>query len=47
VIEGQDVVLSTAELAGISRRELGEPVESLDEHRDTVIAALDLVFTGI
>ena len=47
VIEGQDVVLSTAELAGISRRELGEPVESLAEHRDTVIAALDLVFTGI
>lgn len=46
-IESRRVVLSTAELAGVSRRELGERVASLKAERDAIVAALDLLFTGI
>jgi len=46
-IKGQAVVLSTAELAGISARVLGQKVASLKNKRDEIIAALDLLFTGI
>ncbi len=45
-IEGNEVVLSTAELAGVSTAALGPYVTSLSEKRDEVIAALDLLFTG-
>lgn len=41
------VVMSTAELAGIARRSLGDKVDSLAGQRDEIIAALDLLFTGI
>ena len=41
------VVMSTAELAGVSVRSLGEKVASLKDRRDEIIAALDLLFTGI
>lgn len=41
------VVMSTAELAGIAHRSLGDKVISLKEQRDEIIAALDLLFTGI
>lgn len=47
VIEARRVVLSTAELAGISRSALGEEVTTLTHERDNVMAALDLLFTGI
>lgn len=47
VIEDRRVVLSTAELAGISRSALGEEVTTLTHERDNVMAALDLLFTGI
>ncbi len=47
VVEEQYVILSTAELAGISRRNLGNEVQSLAAERETVIAALDFLFTGI
>jgi toxin CcdB len=46
-VEGKDVVLSVAELAGISWAHLGEAVQSLAEDRESIIAALDLLFTGI
>lgn len=46
-IKGIDVVMSTAELAGISNRALGDKVSSLKNKRDEIIAALDLLFTGI
>ncbi|MBZ0092246.1 MAG: CcdB family protein [Sulfuricellaceae bacterium] len=46
-IEGTAVVMSTAELAGIANRSLGDKVVSLKEQRDEIIAALDLLFTGI
>jgi len=46
-IKGEVVVMSTAELAGVSMRALGEKVVSLRGKRDEIIAALDLLFTGI
>lgn len=46
-IKGVAVVMSTAELAGVSARVLGDKVVSLKNKRDEIIAALDLLFTGI
>ena len=46
-VKGEAVVMSTAELAGISTRSLGDKVVSLKNKRDEIIAALDLLFTGI
>ena len=40
------VVMSTAELAGVSLHVLGEKVCSLKEQRNEIIAALDFLFTG-
>ena len=45
-VKGEFVVMSTAELAGLPIRVLGEKVTSLKSKRDEIIAALDLVFTG-
>ncbi|MGA7749993.1 MAG: CcdB family protein [Gallionella sp.] len=46
-IKGVAVVMSTAELAGVPNRSLGDKVTSLKNKRDEIIAALDLLFTGI
>lgn len=46
-VQGEQVVLSVAELAGISRHQLGEPVGSVAGRRDEILAAIDLLFTGI
>lgn len=46
-VKGTAVVMSTAELAGVSNRSLGDKVVSLKNKRDEIIAALDLLFTGI
>lgn len=46
-IEGQEVVMLTPELAGVHRTVLGEFVVSLEEERDSIVAALDFLFTGI
>jgi toxin CcdB len=46
-IKGVSVVMSTAELAGVPSRALGDKVTSLKNKRDEIIAALDLLFTGI
>ena len=46
-IKGEAVVMSTAELAGVSMRSLGDKITSLKNKRDEIIAALDLLFTGI
>jgi toxin CcdB len=40
------VVMSTAELAGVTVHILGEKVCSLKEQRNEIIAALDFLFTG-
>jgi toxin CcdB len=46
-IKGVSVVMSTAELAGVPTRSLGEKVQSLGSKRNEIIAAIDLLFTGI
>jgi toxin CcdB len=46
-IKNITVVMSTAELAGVSMRSLGDKVATLKAKRDEIIAALDLLLTGI
>lgn len=46
-IAGVAVVMSTAELAGIPRRNLGKKVESLVEHRSVIVSAVDLLMSGV
>ncbi len=46
-IEGVTVVLATERLAAIDRRELRERVTSLEDARYDIIAAIDLLVTGI
>jgi toxin CcdB len=41
-----EVVMSTAELAGIPTRLLGQKVGSLADRRGEIIAALDFLFSG-
>ena len=45
-IEKTNVVMSTAELAGVPVKILGEKVTSLIDSRNEIIAALDFLFTG-
>lgn len=46
-VEGRKMVLLTPELAGVSAKALGEKVANLAHERAAIIAALDIVFTGI
>jgi len=46
-VEGRKVVMLTPELASVARKILGEQVNSLASERAAIVAALDLVFTGI
>jgi len=41
------VVMSTAEIAGVSVKSLGKKVSSLKEQRNEIVAALDFLITGI
>jgi toxin CcdB len=42
-----DVVMSSAELAGVPVKILGEKIVNLEDRREGIIAALDFLFTGI
>jgi toxin CcdB len=46
-IENNVYVIITPQLAGISIKQLGEKVADLSQQRDDIIAALDLLLTGI
>ena len=46
-IEGRKLLMLTPELAGVSRKALGEPVANLAAGRAAIVAALDLAITGI
>ena len=46
-VEGEKLLLLTPQMAGVARRELGEPVGSLAHLRLDIIAAIDLLITGI
>jgi hypothetical protein len=41
------MAMLTPELAGVSRKALGERIGNLSEERHLIIAALDLLFTGV
>lgn len=46
-IEGERWVVLTQQLAGIAKKQLAEPVSDLSHYRTEIVAALDLLFTGI
>ena len=46
-VEGRQVAMLTPELAGVPARTLGAPVGNLSGNRGAIIAALDLLITGI
>ena len=46
-VNGKDYVLVTPQLAGISVRELGPAVGDASDRRGVIVAALDLLLTGI
>ncbi len=47
VVDDKDYLLMTPQLAGVANRDLGPPVADLSGQRPAVLAALDLLFTGI
>jgi len=47
VIEGEPFVMLTPQLAGIPKSELGAPVAQVPQHRTEIIAAIDLLVTGV
>ncbi len=46
-VEDTPVMMCTPELAGIYAKHLGEHVGSLAEYRQEIMAALDLLFSGV
>jgi toxin CcdB len=46
-VEGRRMAMLTPELAGVSRKILSERVGNLSNERYSIVAALDLLFTGI
>lgn len=46
-IEGKQYVMLTPQLAGIGKNQMGVKVADLAQHRDAIVAALDLLITGI
>jgi toxin CcdB len=45
-LESHSYIMLTPQLAGISKRELGEPIADLSSARDEIIAAIDFLVTG-
>jgi toxin CcdB len=46
-IDGQDFILATNYLAAVPRSQFGAVLTSLEQHRATILAALDFLYTGI
>lgn len=46
-IDNKPYAMLTPQLAGIERKQMGTEVASLAEYRNEIIAALDLLLTGI
>ncbi len=44
---GEHLVLMTPQLAGVKAKDLGDPAGDLSAHQDEILAALDLLLTGI
>ncbi len=46
-IDGKPYVMVTPQLAGVARKQLGVQVADLSAKRDEIVAAIDLLITGI
>ena len=46
-VNGLAVVLDTAQIAGIPKNALGPVVANLARSRDTIVAAIDVLITGV
>lgn len=46
-VEGRPVVMRTPEIAGVPRKAIGSRVGSLAAHRHDIVAALDVLITGV
>lgn len=46
-VDGRRVAMHTAELAGVPRKALGQRVGSLASRRHEIVAALDVIITGV
>lgn len=46
-VEGTDVVMTPNAIVGVARKDLGEVVANLSEHRHDIIGAMDILLTGI
>ena len=46
-VDGRPVVMRTSEIAGIARKAVGEQVASLADRRQEIVAALDLLISGV
>jgi len=46
-IDGKQYVMLTPQLAGVSMKQVGSKVVDLAQCRDEIIAALELLITGI
>lgn len=46
-VEEKSYLISTAELAGVPRKAIGTVVCNVEEQRDSIVNALDLLFLGI
>ncbi|MDX1716355.1 MAG: CcdB family protein, partial [Anderseniella sp.] len=46
-VNGESFVIKTEFATAIGVRELGKPVANLSDHRDQIIAAMDMLVTGI
>lgn len=46
-IDGRPVVMRTTEIAGVPRKAIGERVGTLAERRHEIVAALDVLISGV
>jgi len=46
-IDGKQYAMLTPQIAGIAKKHMGAKVANLSPHRDEIIAALDLLISGI
>ncbi len=47
MIDGREHLLATHAASAIAKSRLGEPLQSLERHRYTIIKALDFLITGV
>jgi toxin CcdB len=46
-VNGEPHFIVLSEIAAVRLKELGTPIDNLRSHRDEIIAAIDILFTGI